>query len=99
MNAVKNVCDNWLVRDSVNRELDDKIMSIVDTFLNDGLDENNTEMVLNVLQEFIDISEWTADEADHAIESIQLMCAIQFSNRLGADIDAASVIEFLNKEC
>lgn len=96
---VKYVRDNWLVRESINHELNDKIVLIANTILDDQLDENDTSMVLNVIQEFIDISEWTGDETDHAIESVQLMCAMLFANRLGAQIDVESVIDFLNKEC
>ena len=43
---MKNVLDDWFVRENVNRELNDKIVQIANTMLEDAADEEDERVVV-----------------------------------------------------
>jgi hypothetical protein len=82
--------EEWYVRESVRKELNAKILDIVsyalDTF-GDQFLSNDDEVASDVLamstMEYVDMSQFTEDEAAYALEHIYYYCCIGFAHRHG----------------
>ncbi len=92
-----NVCDHWFVRDSVNKDLDDKVVEIACYILDQGIDPDNAEEEFaDCIQEFINFEHLTYDELNHVLESVALQVSVQLAFRLGIIEDCEGLIKLVN---
>ena len=88
------VPDDWFVRESVTKELNEKIVAIsgyvIDNYEDEfihGDAENAADIVLNAIDQFMDTAEMTQDEMQYVVKNSIDYCAIGYCIRHGVLVE------------
>lgn len=94
---MKNITSEWFVRDSIAQIIDDNVISMAKTMLDNGYDDDNYNQFLSVASRFLDLTEMTAEEIDHLHIWMSVHCAIEECSRVGVISSVGDILELIKK--